>query len=203
MISYGNQFIDNKDIKSVTKVLKSKLLTQGPISEVFEKKLSKKLNSKIVSCVSSGTSALNIISKTLDWKKGDVIVSSPITFVAGISSAIHCGAKPLFIDIEKKTFNIDPNQLENSLKKNSKIKAAIITDFAGQPSDWEDLFFLKKKYNIKLINDNCHALGAKYKNDIGYATKYSDISCLSFHPVKHITTGEGGAILTNNQKFSS
>ena len=142
MISYGNQFIDNKDIKNVTKILKSKFLTQGPISKLFEKKLSKKLNSKIVSCVSSGTAALNIISKTLDWKKGDVIISSPITFVAGIASAIHSGAKPQFIDIDKDTFNIDPNKLENALKKNKAIKAAIITDFAGQPSDWEDLYFL-------------------------------------------------------------
>tara|TARA_B100000767_G_C19757941_1_gene533864 strand:- start:1478 stop:2620 length:1143 start_codon:yes stop_codon:yes gene_type:complete len=200
MISYGRQNIDKKDIKSVVEVLKSEFLTQGPIVKKFENELEKKLNTKYVSCVSSATAGLQIVAKSLNWKKGDIIVSSPITFIAGIAGAIHCGAYPEFIDIDKNTFNIDPNKLEDKIKK-KKIKAAIITDFAGQPSDWEDLYYLKKKYKIQLINDNCHALGAKYKNNIGYATKYADASCLSFHPVKHITTGEGGAILTNNKKL--
>jgi dTDP-4-amino-4,6-dideoxygalactose transaminase len=203
MISYGRQYIDKKDITNVIKVLRSSFLTQGPIVQIFEKKLSKKLNSKKVSCVSSGSAALHIVAKTFGWKKGDRIVSSPITFVAGITSALHCGAYPEFIDIDKDTFNIDPNKLEDKLKKQNKIKAAIITDFAGQPSDWEDLLYLKKKYKIKLVNDNCHSLGSLYKNDIGYAVKYADVSCLSFHPVKHITTGEGGAILTNDKKLYS
>ena len=122
--------------------------------------------------------------------------------MAGIAGAIHCGAYPEFVDIDKNTYNIDTNKLEDKLKKQKRVKAAIITDFAGQPSDWEDLYYLKKKYNIILINDNCHSIGATYKNNIGYALKYSDVSCLSFHPVKHITTGEGGAILTNNKKLS-
>lgn len=203
MISYGKQNIDNEDINNVTKVLKSNYLTQGPVVKIFEKKLARKLNSKIASCASSGTAALHIVAKSFGWKKGDVIVSSPITFVAGIANALHCGAYPEFVDIDKSTFNIDPNKLEDRLKKNKKIKAAIITDFAGQPSDWEDLSYLRKRYKIRLVNDNCHAIGAKYKNNIGYATKYADVSCLSFHPVKHITTGEGGAILTNNKKLYS
>ena len=203
MISYGRQNIDKEDIKSVVKVLKSDFLTQGPIVKKFESRLEKKLNTKYVCCVSSATAALQLVAKSLNWKKGDKIVSSPITFIAGIAGAIHCGAFPEFIDIDKNTFNIDPNKLEDKLKKQKNIKAALITDFAGQPSDWEDLHYLKKKYKIHLINDNCHSLGAKYKNNIGYATKYADVSCLSFHPVKHITTGEGGAILTNNKKLHS
>jgi len=178
--------------------LKSNYLTQGPIIKKFEKKLSQKLKSKYVLCVSSGSAALHIVAKCLGWKKGDKIISSPITFVSGINSALHCGATPDFVDINESTFNLDPDKLEDKLKKDKKIKAAIITDFAGQPSDWEDLFYLKKKYKINLVNDNCHSLGSKYKKNIGYATKYADVSCLSFHPVKHITTGEGGAILTNN-----
>tara|TARA_B100000795_G_C22802905_1_gene442926 strand:+ start:3557 stop:4696 length:1140 start_codon:yes stop_codon:yes gene_type:complete len=203
MISYGRQNIDKEDIKSVVKVLKSDFLTQGPIVKKFESRLEKKLNTKYVCCVSSATAALQLVAKSLNWKKGDKIVSSPITFIAGIAGAIHCGAFPEFIDIDKNTFNIDPNKLEDKLKKQKNIKAALITDFAGQPSDWEDLHYLKKKYKIHLINDNCHSLGAKYKNNIGYAAKYADVSCLSFHPVKHITTGEGGAILTNNKKLHS
>lgn len=198
MINYGKQYIDRKDVKKVIKVLKSDFLTQGPLVSEFEKSLEKKLKSKKAICVSSGSGALHIVSKSLNLKKGDKIVSSPITFIAGIANAIHCGAYPEFIDIDKDTYNIDPNKLEDKLKREKKIKAVMVTDFAGQPSDWEELSYLKKKYKIKMINDNCHSLGSKYKGNIGYATKYADFSCLSFHPVKHITTGEGGAILTNN-----
>ena len=203
MINYGRQYIDSSDVNKVTKALKSNFLTQGPVVEKFEKELARKFKSKKAICVSSGSGALHIVAKALNFKKGDIIVSSPITFLAGIAGAIHCGATPEFVDIDKDTYNIDPNRLEDILKKKKKIKAAIITDFAGQPSDWQDLYYLKKKYKIKLINDNCHSLGSRYQDDIGYASKYADVSCLSFHPVKHITTGEGGAILTNSQKLAS
>ena len=117
MISYGRQNVDKDDIKSVVKVLKSEFLTQGPIVKKFENQLEKKLNTKYVSCVSSATAALQIVAKSLNWKKGDIIVSSPITFIAGIAGAIHCGAYPEFIDIDKNTFNIDPNKLEDKIKK--------------------------------------------------------------------------------------
>lgn len=200
MISYGRQYIDQKDINGVLKVLKSNFLTQGPTQKIFENKLSKYLNTKYVSTVSSGTAALHLVSKALKWGKGDTVVSSPITFVAGIAMAINCGAKPDFVDIDSNTFNIDPNKLETKLKKKS-IKAVIITDFAGQPADWDDLYYLKKKYNFQIVNDNCHALGAKFYDKIGYASEYADAACLSFHPVKNITTGEGGAILTKNKKI--
>jgi len=198
MISYGKQYIDKSDIDNVVKTLKSNFLTQGPNLEKFEKKLCQVLRSKKALCVSSGSAALHIAGKSLGWGKGDKIVSSPITFIAGAAAALHCGALPEFVDINKDTFNIDAEKLEGKLKKDKKIKAVIITDFAGQPANWEDLFYLKKKYGVKLINDNCHSIGSKYMNNIGYAAKYADLSCLSFHPVKHITTGEGGAIITNN-----
>lgn len=203
MINYGKQFIDGKDINKVIKVLKSNYLTQGPIVRKFEKRLEKKLKSKRAICVSSGSGALHIVAKSLNLKKGDTIVSSPITFLAGIASGIHCGAYPEFVDIDKDTYNMDCNRLEDKLKKQKKIKAVLVTDFAGQPADWQELNYLKKKYKVKLINDNCHSLGSKYKGNIGYAAKYADFSCLSFHPVKHITTGEGGAILTNNLNLAS
>jgi len=198
MISYGKQYIDKKDIDNVVKTLRGNFLTQGPNVEKFEKKLCQVLKSKKALCVSSGSAALHIAGKCLGWKRGDKIVSSPITFIAGTAAALHCNASPEFVDIDKDTFNIDNEKLETKLKKDKKIKAVIITDFAGQPANWEDLFYLKKKYKVKLINDNCHSIGSKYMNNIGYAAKYADLSCLSFHPVKHITTGEGGAIITNN-----
>jgi len=201
MISYGKQYIDKNDINNVIKTLKSSHLTQGPDVIKFEKKLCQILKSKRALCVSSGSAALHIAGKSLGWKKGDKIVTSPITFLAGTAAALHCGASPEFVDIDKFTFNMDIDKLEQKLKKDKHIKAVIITDFAGQPANWEELYYLKKKYNVKLINDNCHSLGSKYKNNIGYASKYADLSCLSFHPVKHITTGEGGAIITNNREI--
>ena len=201
MISYGRQHIDKDDIKNVIKTLQSNYLTQGPKVKQFEDKLCKTLKAKKALCVSSGSAALHLAAKALGWKKGDKIISSPITFLAGTAAALHCGASPEFVDIDRRTFNIDPDKLETKLKKDKKIKAVIITDFAGQPANWKDLSYLKKKYNVNLINDNCHSFGSKYKNNIGYASKYADLSCLSFHPVKHITTGEGGAIITNNNRI--
>ena len=201
MISYGKQYIDKRDIDNVVKTLKGNFLTQGPNIEKFEQKLCQVLKSKKALCVSSGSAALHIAGRCLGWKKGDKIVSSPITFLAGTAAALHCGASPEFVDIDKDTFNIDIEKLEDKLRRDKKIKAAIITDFAGQPANWQDLSYLKKKYKINLINDNCHSMGSKYKDSIGYAAKYADLSCLSFHPVKHITTGEGGAIMTNNDQI--
>ena len=106
-----------------------------------------------------------------------------------------------FCDINLKSYTLDLNKLENKLKKNNKIGAVIGVDYAGHPSEWKDLWYLKNKYNFFLINDNCHALGARYNNEKHYATKYADLVTQSFHPVKNITTGEGGAILTNNKSF--
>lgn len=202
MINYGRQSINKEDIQAVVKALKSNFLTQGPNVMNFEKKLSKYFNTKFALVVSSGTSALNIAAKIFGWKKSDIIFLSPITFLASANCVENTGATPKFVDINLEDYSIDLNKLEHQLKKyKKKTKALIITDYAGHPSDWPKISKLKKKYNFKVINDNCHAMGAKIKGDKGYASKYADISILSFHPVKAITTGEGGAILTNNFRY--
>lgn len=202
MINYGRQSINKKDIKAVVKVLKSNFLTQGPNVGIFEKKLSKYFNSKYAVAVSSGTSGLNIAAKIFGWKKNDIIFSSPITFLASAICIENIGATPKFVDINLEDYSIDLKKLEHQLKKyKKKNKSLIVTDYAGHPSDWLKISKLKKKYNLKVINDNCHAMGAKINGDKGYASRYADISILSFHPVKAITTGEGGAILTNNSKY--
>ena len=204
IISYGKQSIDQEDIKQVTKSLKSNYLTQGPLVKKFEKELSNNFKCKFSTVLSNGSAALYLVGKILKWKIGDVIAVPPITFISSVNSIEHCGAKPLFIDINLNDYCMDPNRLEEELIKEikKKIKAAIITDYGGQPAQWEKFYKLKKKYNIKLINDNCHAMGSSIRSDKGYAAKFADFTTLSFHPVKAITTGEGGAILTNNKKIN-
>lgn len=202
MINYGKQSISPEDIESVKKTLKSNFLTQGPVVQKFEKKLSEYFNSKYTLAVSSGTSALNIVGKVLNWKKNDLVIVSPITFLATANCIERSGAKPVFVDINLEDYSLDIFKLEKKIKSlKKKLKAIIVTDYAGHPADWEKIYKLKKKYNFKVINDNCHAIGSSINNNRGYAVKYADFSILSFHPVKSITTGEGGAILTNNKKF--
>ena len=162
MINYGKQSIDVAEIKSVIKTLKSNFLTQGPLVEKFETYLKKVLKSRYATVVNNGSSALLAVGKILEWKKGDVIAVPPITFLSSVNTIEHCGAKPLFIDISLKDYCMDPNKLESALKKNKKIKAAIIVDYGGQPAQWEK-FKKLKKYGINLINDNCHALGSSNK----------------------------------------
>jgi len=205
MINYGKQFIDNDDIKAVTNVLKSKFLTQGPLVNKFEKKLKSFLGSKYCCAVSSGTAALHLAGVSSSLNKNDYVITSPISFVATSNSILYSNARPIFVDIDEKTYNIDESLVEKKIlelkKKNKHVRAIIATDFAGNPCNWKRLKILSKKYNFLLINDNCHALGARYYNDYKYAQKYSDIVTHSFHPVKQITTGEGGALLTNNKKI--
>ncbi len=201
MISYGKQSIDKSDLKSILKCLKSDFLTQGPLVKKFENNLSNYLGFKYCISVSSGTSAMFLISQLLRWNKGDIVAIPPITFLSTASIIEQCNAKPLFIDINSENNCMCPNKLEKELikDKKKKIKAAVITDFGGVPADWKKFYNLKKKYNFTLINDQCHALGTKYYGSKKYSSKYSDFSTLSFHPVKAITTGEGGALLTNSK----
>ena len=205
MINYGKQYIDNDDIKAVTKILKSKFLTQGPLVNKFEKKLKNLLGSKYCCALSSGTAALHLAGLSSLLGKNDYVITSPISFLATSNAILYSNARPIFVDINETTYNIDENLVEKKIlelkKKNKYIKALIATDFAGNPCNWKRLKSLSKKYNFLLINDNCHALGAKYYNDYKYAQKFADIVTHSFHPVKQITTGEGGALLTNNKKI--
>ena len=199
MINYGKHFIDKADIKSVVNVLKSKNLAQGPVVKKFEKSINNYFGSKYALVVSSGTSALYLAGKALGWNEKSNIITSPLTFVAGANVSELMGSSIKFIDIDPVTYCIDTKALEIQLKKNKKkITTVIATDFAGHTCDWKMLKYLSTKYNFTLVNDNCHAVGAEYLGDQKYAVKYADLSTLSFHPVKHFTTGEGGAIFTNN-----
>ena len=199
LISYGKQSIDKNDEKNVLKALRSDFITQGPLVEKFEDTLKKYFNSKYSIAVTNGSAALFLIGKILGWKKGDLIAVPPITFISSVNSIEHCNAKPIFVDITMTDYCMDHKKLEKVLKndRRKKIKAAIITDYGGQPANWKEFYKLKKKYRITLINDNCHSIGSTINADRGYAAKYADLVSLSFHPVKAITTGEGGAILTN------
>lgn len=205
ILNYNRQFIDQKDVNLVIKALKNPLITQGPYLSKFEKAFAKELKCKYALAVSSGTAALHLIAISLGWKKNDVIICSSNTFIATAASIEYCNASLKFTDIEEQTFNMCPVKLERKIKdikkKGKKVKAVIVTDYAGQPADWKELYKLKTKYKFQIVNDNCHSFGSQYKNKINYATFYADAASLSFHPVKHITTAEGGMILTNNKKI--
>ena len=197
-INYGNHYISEANILSVSKALRENKITQGKNVELFEKKLNSFIGSKYSVVVSGGTAALHLAMLSLNLSSKDKVVTSPISFLASANCVEYVGAKVDFCDIDKSTYTMDPNKLEDKLKKEKNIKAAIIVDYAGHPAAWEDFLYLKKKYKIFLINDNCHALGSKFKDNQNYAIKYADIVTQSFHPVKQITTGEGGAIFTNH-----
>ena len=143
-----------------------------------------------------------MVGLALGWKKGDIVLTSTLTFLASANCIIYSGATPKLIDINETNYNIDVNKLEKKLNKISKKVVAIVaTDYAGHPCEWAKLKKIAEKYKIKLINDNCHAMGSKINNNRKYALKYADIVTQSFHPVKHVTTGEGGAILSNDKKI--
>lgn len=211
MIPYARQKISSKDINAVNKVLRSKFLTQGPMVEKFEKSLIKYTGAKYAVAVNSATSALHLACLSLGIKKDDYVWTSPNTFVASANCALHCGAKIDFIDINPRTYNIDIKQLklklEKAKKKNKLPKVIIAVHFAGFPCDMQKIFKLSKKYKFKIIEDASHAIGSSYELIIKNLKKkikvgscvHSDITVFSFHPVKIITTGEGGVALTNNK----
>lgn len=205
MFFYNRHNITKTDIDYVKKSLKSNNITKGEFLNKFENQLCKTFKSKYSLVTCNATSSFYIISKVLNWNKNSSIIISPLTFVAGANSIAASGAKPIFVDIQNKDQNLDPvmveKKIQSLIKKKKKIDAIIVTDYGGTPANWKMFFNLKKKYNTILINDNCHAIGSKYFNDRGYATKYADIVIQSYHPVKNITSGEGGSILTNNKKI--
>ena len=200
-ISYGRQFISSDDIKNIISACKSEKITQGEYVKKFENDIQKKFKAKYCAALNSGTSALFCSLKSLCLEKEYKVVTSPITFFSSVYTILMNNLAPDFCDINLENYNLDLNKLEDKLKKDKLIKAVIAVDYAGHPCDWKSLSFLKKKYGIYLINDNCHAIGAKLNNDIGYATRFADLVTQSYHPVKNITTGEGGSVLTNNKKL--
>ena len=199
---YSRQSLDNNDIKAVIKILKADIITRGEAINNFENKICKFVNSKYSVAVNSATSALHIACMALNIKKNDLVWTVPNTFVATPNSAVYCGAKIDFVDIENSTGNIDVKKLEKKLIKSiKKPKLLIPVHFAGQPTDQEKIYYLSKKYNFKILEDASHSLGAsRNQNKVGNC-KWSDITVFSFHPVKIITSGEGGAATTNNQKL--
>ena len=205
MISYGKQSIDNDDIKNVIKVLKSDYLTQGPTVKKFENSLGRYFKARYVCAVSSGTAALHLVGKALKWTDEDIIITTPVSFLATANCIEYSNAKTEFVDIDLSSGNIDPNLIEDKLKKynkfKKKVKAIIAVDYAGHPCDWKSISYLANKFDIKTINDNCHAMGASYFGSRNYALKYADIVTQSYHPVKNITTAEGGSIITNSKKI--
>ncbi len=203
LVNYGKHFVSNDDIRNVNKVLRSNFLTQGKTVEKFEANLKKYLSAKYCTAVSSGTAALYILGKALNWKKGDHIITTPNSFVATSNCIVYSGATPVFVDIDKDTGNICTKKLElkiNELKKRKKkIKAIIAIDYGGCPSDWPKINSIAKKRKIILINDSCHSLGSSINKNRSYTMKYADFATFSFHPVKPITTGEGGAIISKDK----
>ncbi len=204
-IPYGRQSITQEDIDAVVSVLKSSNLTQGPKINELETALAKVCSSKHTLVVNSGTSALHIACLAAGVTAGDEVITSPNTFVASANCAVYCGARPVFADIDLKTYNIIPSEIEKKIT--AKTKAIIPVHFAGQSCDMEaikKIVTAKEKAfgkKIYIIEDASHALGSKYKNSEVGSCQYSDMAIMSFHPVKHITTGEGGAVLTNDAKL--
>ena len=205
MIPYSRHNISEEDIKNVLKVIKSDFLTTGPEVKKFEKKLSKRFKSKYVSCVNSATSALHLTCLSLGLKEGDYLWTSAISFVASANCGLYCGANIDFVDIDINTLNISTVDLEKKLyfaKLKKKLpKILVVVHLAGNPCDMQKIYTLKKKYGFKIIEDASHATGARYKESNVGDCKYSDACVFSFHPVKIITSAEGGAVLTNSKKI--
>ena len=204
-LKYSTQTISKKDIISVSKVLKSELLTQGPITIKFENKIKHLVGSKYALAVNSGSSALLLACKVLSLKSGDLFWTVPNSFVATSNCGILCGLKIGFIDIDADTWNISIEKLENKLKiakKKGKLpKLIIVVHLGGLPVNPIKLNNLSKKYKFKIIEDASHSLGGKYYSKNVGCSKWSDITIFSFHPVKIITTGEGGCCTTNKKKY--
>tara|TARA_A100001011_G_C14310013_1_gene845066 strand:+ start:1854 stop:3053 length:1200 start_codon:yes stop_codon:yes gene_type:complete len=197
-LPYSRQHIGQDEIKAVRNVLKSNFITQGPSIAKFENNFKNETKSKYAVACSTGTAALHLSCLALGIKKNDNVITSSITFVASSNCAEYIGANVDFADIDPETFCISTKHLEEKLKKKN-IKLVIVVHMCGHSADMKEIFELKKKYNFFIIEDSCHALGGKYKGSNIGSCKYSDISTFSFHPVKPITTAEGGMITTNSK----
>ncbi len=198
ILPYSQQCIDKKDIDEVIKVLKSDFITTGPKIEQLEHDFSNYVGSNYAAAVSSGTAALHIACLAAGLKDEEELITSPITFAASANCALYCRAKPVFVDIKDNGL-INENKIEEGITKKTKIIMPV--HYGGLPCNMEKIKKISQQHNIIVIEDACHALGSKYKdNNIG-SCKYSDMAVFSFHPAKHITTGEGGMITTNSKEL--
>jgi len=198
MIPYGKQYLNQYDINAVVEVLKSDYLTTGSKVQEFEEKFANYVGSKYAVSVSSGTAALHLACLVSDIKQNDEVITSPITFSASANCIVYVDGTPIFADIQQNG-NINPQEIRNKITKNTKIIIPI--HYSGLPCDLEEIQKIALEHNLIIIEDACHALGAEYKNSKIGSCKYSDMTVFSFHPVKHITTGEGGMITTNSKKL--
>lgn len=196
-IPYGKQYIDENDIKAVNDVLIAPYLTTGPKVKDFEKKLCELTGAKYAVVLSNGTAALHAACHAAGISIGDEVITTSITFAASANCVLYCGGTPVFADIDPNTWNIDPKEIEKKIT--NKTKAVIVVDFTGQVVQLDEIKKICKNHNLILIEDAAHSIGSKYKGiPVG---GISDLTTFSFHPVKTITCGEGGAILTNNEEF--
>tara|TARA_B100001123_G_C15332692_1_gene1031778 strand:+ start:3596 stop:4768 length:1173 start_codon:yes stop_codon:yes gene_type:complete len=207
IIPYGRQYISQEDIRAVIKAIKSDTITRGPLVNKFENVVCKKVGAKHGVAVNSATSALHIACLALGVSSGDKIWTVPNTFVASANCGRYCGAKVNFVDIDPNTWNISIIKLTDKLRKakknNSLPKVLVSVHFAGQPTEQEKIRKLSKQYGFFVIEDASHSLGAKRNGEHVGSCKWSDITVFSFHPVKAITTGEGGMAITNSLKLAS
>jgi len=198
-IPYGKQSISWWDIWEVVKTLRSNNLTQGPKIKEFEDALCAYTGAKYAVALSNGTAALHLATLALDIKEGDEGITTPITFIASANSMLYAGGSITFADIEKSTANIDPKEIKKKIGPRTKV--LIPVHFAGQSCDMEAIAQIAKEHNLFVIEDAAHAIGSHYKDTMVGSCRYSDMTIFSFHPVKTMTTGEGGAITTNNKEL--
>lgn len=197
-LPFALPLITEDEEKEVLDTLRSGWLTTGPKTKLFEEKLKKYTGAKYAVALNSCTGALHLALLALGIKHGDEVITTPLTFVATANVIIHVGAKPVFVDIDKNTLNIDSDKIEEKIT--NKTKAIIPVHLAGQPCDMDKIHEIAKRYDLKVIEDAAHAIGAEYKGKkIG---SMSDTTCFSFYPIKNITTGEGGAMLTDNEEIA-
>lgn len=196
-IPYGKQWISKEDVQAVTETLTGDFLTQGPAISKFEQAICERTGAKYCVAVCNGTAALHLAVRALDIPAGSEGITSPITFAASSNCMIYNGMRPAFADIEPKTYCIDPVEIEKKISKDTKLIVPV--DLAGQPCSMKEIKAIAKKNNLAIVEDASHAIGSKYEDGsaVGSCT-YSDMTTFSFHPVKTITTGEGGAITTNS-----
>jgi UDP-4-amino-4,6-dideoxy-N-acetyl-beta-L-altrosamine transaminase len=202
-IPYGRQNISEDDIQSVVEVLRSDWLTQGPVIDQFERALADYCGARYAVAVANGTAALHLAALAAGFGPGDEVITSPITFVASANCIAYTGAKPVFADIDQLTYGIDPKQIRKRLTPVTR--GVIPVHFAGQPCDMRSIAAIAREYGLTVIEDAAHAIGASYEAGgktykVG-SCAHSDMTIFSFHPVKHITTGEGGIITTNSGDF--
>ncbi len=196
-IGYGRQSIDDADIQAVVDVLKSDFLTCGPKLEEVERKLCEITGAKYAVLISNGTAALHAACYAAGIQNGDEVITTPITFAASANCALYCGARPVFADINPETYNISPEEIEKKITE--RTKAVVAVDFTGQAVELDQIREICQKHHLILIEDGAHSIGTKYNGTpVG---SIADLTTFSFHPVKTVTAGEGGAVLTNDEAF--